>query len=55
MGMAKTGHKAPCSLAAGSFQMRKAYPKFWPEDLKMVAHGINLQDARRNIKKFEVV
>ena len=27
MGMAKKGHKAPCSLAAGSFQVRKAYPK----------------------------
>lgn len=32
--------------------MRKAYPKFWPEDLKMVAHGISLQDARREIKKL---
>ena len=52
MGMAKKGHKAPCSLAAGSFLVRKAYPKFWPEYFKMVAHGISLEDARREIKKL---
>lgn len=52
MGMTKKRHKAPCGLAAGSFHVRKAYPKFWPEYVKMVAHGMSLQDARREIKKL---
>ena len=52
MGMSKKGHKGPCASAAGSFLFRKAYPKHWPQCLKMIAHGIALEDARREIKKL---
>lgn len=49
------GHDPNCMLQTGCLRIRKAYPKYWPYYLKLLAHGICHERAKEMIREcFEL-